>query len=273
MVVVVELLAAHELLKFRRRAEPVDPELALDELGVRVRPLPRHAVDAERLHLPADVDRPVVHRVAEPRPDVAEDHLATALHHEPGHRPRVPHHDHRPALLVDPRARADLALDHDVAPAYRRSRQRARVAVHDHDAGHHVLEGRPADAARDVDLGAVDQAAAEIPERAREGDAAASEDPDAERVLRAGVLDRDVLDALLVEQPPQLEVDLPRRKVVRVEARAVPVGLGDARRLRVRLREPAGVIPDSAFPYRCHASTTPSYGSYVSISWSMIARI
>src|SRR5919201_1057029 len=211
MVVVVELLAAHELLKFRRRAEPVDPELALDELGVRVRPLPRHAVDAERLHLPADVDRPVVHRVAEPRPDLADDHLPAALHHEPGHRPRVPHHDHRPALLVDPRA--------------------------------------------------------------REGDAAASEDPDAERVLRAGVLDRDVLDALLVEQPPQLEVDLPRRKVVRVEARAVPVGLGDARRLRVRLREPAGVIPDSAFPYRCHASTTPSYGSYVSISWSMIARI
>src|SRR3954452_15570937 len=69
-VVVVELLAADELRKLRRVAEPVDAELALDELGVRVGPLARHAVDAERLDLPADVDRPVVHRVPEAGADV-----------------------------------------------------------------------------------------------------------------------------------------------------------------------------------------------------------
>src|SRR4051812_15607208 len=71
VVVVVELLAADELLQLRRRAQPVDAELALDELRVDVRPLARHAVDAERLHAPADVDRPVVHRVAEAGADVA----------------------------------------------------------------------------------------------------------------------------------------------------------------------------------------------------------
>src|SRR5919202_806524 len=65
VVVVVELLAAHELLELRRRPEPVDPELALDELRVRLVPLAGHAVDPERLHLAGDVDLPVVHRVAE----------------------------------------------------------------------------------------------------------------------------------------------------------------------------------------------------------------
>src|SRR4051794_16543704 len=47
VVVVVELLAADEFLEGRRGAEPVDAELALDELRVGVRPLARHAVDAE----------------------------------------------------------------------------------------------------------------------------------------------------------------------------------------------------------------------------------
>src|SRR3954464_11820846 len=64
VVVVVELLAAHELLQLGRLAEPVDGELARDELGVRFRPLAGYAVDAQRAHLAADVDRAVVHRVA-----------------------------------------------------------------------------------------------------------------------------------------------------------------------------------------------------------------
>ncbi len=37
--------------------------------------------------------------------------------------------------------------------------------------------------------------------------------------------------------------------------------------------EPARVVGDLALAYRVHTSTSPSYGSYVSISWSMIARI
>src|SRR3954467_12160833 len=159
IVVVVELLAAHELLQLRRRAEAVDAELALDELGVGVRPLARHAVDAERPDLPANVDRPVVHRVAETVADVAAEDHATALHHEARHRPGVAADDDRAALLIDPRARADAALDEEVAAPECSARERARVRVDDDDARHHVLARRPADAARDVDLRPVDQAA------------------------------------------------------------------------------------------------------------------
>ena len=107
-------------------AEPVDPELALDQLRVRVRPLARDAVDPERLHLPGDVDRPVVHRVAETGADVAADDDPAALHHEPGHRAGRAADDDRAALLVDPAPRADASLHDDVAAAERRRRQRAR---------------------------------------------------------------------------------------------------------------------------------------------------
>src|SRR5436305_15245086 len=81
-VVVVELLAAHELLQLGRGAEAVQAELALDELGVRLRPLAWDAVDAERLHLAADVDHAVVHRVAEPGAAVAAADLPAARHPE-----------------------------------------------------------------------------------------------------------------------------------------------------------------------------------------------
>ena len=96
---------------------------------------------------------------------------------------------------------------------------RAGVAVDDDDAGHHVLAGRPADPAGDVDLGPVDQAATEVAEAAAEGDPAARQDPDAERALGARVQDGDVVDALLVEQAPELQVDLPRGQVLRRTSR------------------------------------------------------
>src|SRR3954447_5007835 len=274
VVVVVELLAAHELLQLRRRPETVDAEFALDELGVGVRPFAGHAVDAERPDLPSDVDRPVVHRVAEAVADVAAEDHAAALHHEARHRPGVAADDDRAALLVDPRTRADAALDEEVASAEGGARERAGVRVDDDDARHHVLAGRPADAAGDVDLGPVDQAAAEVAEAPFVGDAAPGENADADRVLRARVAHGDVLDALFVEKAPQLEVDLPRRQVVRVEARPGAVDLGNARRLGIRLRQAARVIRDPPLAsYRCHTITSPSNGSYVSISRSRTARI
>ena len=133
VVVVVELLAADELLELGRVAEAVDPELPLDQLGVGVGPLARDAVDAERLDLAADVDRPVVHRVAEARADVAAEDLAAALHHEAGHRAGVAEDDDGAALLVDPGARADPALDDEVAAADGGRGERAGVAVDDDD--------------------------------------------------------------------------------------------------------------------------------------------
>src|SRR5262249_24882465 len=147
VVVVVELLAAHELLELGRRAETVDAELALDELRVSVGPFAGDAVDAERGDLAGDVDRPVVHRAAEAVAYVAAEDHPPALHHEAGHHPGVADDDDRPALLVDPAARTDSPVDDDVAAAEGRTGQGARVACDRDDAGHHVLAGRPADAA------------------------------------------------------------------------------------------------------------------------------
>src|ERR1700744_72740 len=122
-IVVVELLATHELLQRGWRAQSVDAELALDELGVGIVPLALDAVDAQRLDLAADVDGPVIHRVAQARARVAADDLAAALHHEPGHRAGAAERDDRAALLVDSGASANLALDHQVAATDRRARQ------------------------------------------------------------------------------------------------------------------------------------------------------
>src|ERR1700712_943738 len=244
-VVVVELLAAHELVEARRGAEAVDAELALDVLRVGVVPLARHAVDAERLDLAADVDDPVVHGVAETRARVAADDLAAALHHEAGVGADRSHREDQPALLVDARACARAALDDQVAAADRGARERAGIAVDDDDARHHVLARRPADAARDVDLGAVDQAAGVVAEAALERDLAALQDADAERVLGARVLDRDVRDAALVDEVPELQVDLARAQVLGVEDGLVPVHERHVRQGVVRLHEPAGVVDDS----------------------------
>src|SRR5919205_3133909 len=137
-VVVVELLAADELLQLRRVAEAVDAELALDQLGVGVGPLAGDAVDAQRLDLAGDVDRPVVHRVAEAGADVAEDDLATALHHEAGHRAGVAHDDDRAALLIDAGAGADLAFDHEVPTPKGGARQRPGIRFDDDYSRHHV---------------------------------------------------------------------------------------------------------------------------------------
>src|SRR4051794_22998293 len=268
IVVVVEPLAAHELLQLGRRAEVVDAELALDELRVGVRPLARHAVDAERLHAPADVDCPVVHGVAEAGADIAEQDLPAALHHEPGHRAGGAEHDDRAALLVDPGAGADAALDHHVAAAQGGRGQRARVAVHHDDAAHHVLARRPADAPADMHLGTVDEAEAEVAQRAVEGDPAALQDADAERMERTRVEHRDVEDALPVDQPAQLGVDLARGEAARVQDRAAVGDLGGAGRRAVDLDETARVVGQ-----RVHTITSPPKGSYVSISRSTTARM
>src|SRR4051794_21880600 len=268
VVVVVELLAADELLQLRRRAELVDAELPLHELGVGIGPLAGHAADAERAHLAADVDRAVVHGIPEAVADVSADDLAAALHHEAVHRAGAAEHDDGAALLVDARARPDPPLHDEVAAAERSTCQRAGVVVDHDDAGHHVLARRPADAALDVHLGAVDQAAAEVAQAALERDAAAREDPHPQRVARARVEHGDVADALLVEQPAQLVVDLARGELARVERRAAVGDLRDARDGPVGLDQAAGVVG-----HRCHTITSPSSGSYVSISRSITARI
>ncbi len=97
-----------------------------------------------------------------------------------------------------------------------------------------------------MNLRAVDETAAEVAETAVERYPAAGEDADAERVLRAGVEDGDVLHALLVEQPAQLEIDLARRQALRVEDGSVAVDLRDARHRVAGLDEPPRVVGDHA---------------------------
>ena len=207
----------------------------------------------------ADVDRAVVHRVAQPRPDVAADDLAAALHHEAGHRGGVAEHDDRAALLVDAGARADVTLDDEVAAAQGRAGKRAGVVIDHDDPRHHVLGDRPPDPSGDLDLGAVDQPTAEVAQAALEADPAAGEDGDAERVPRARVEDGHVGDTLLVDQPAQLGVDLSGRQLSGVEHGAAAVdlrALGDG---VVELDEPPLVHPNGGpFAHLLQTRTSPS---------------
>src|SRR5262245_5482197 len=257
VVVVVELLPGHELAELRWRTQPVDRELALDELRIRIGPLRVDAVDPQRGNIASDIDRAVVDRVPEAMADVAEDDLPPPLHHEAGHRGGVAEDDDRAALLVDARARADVALNDQVAAAQRSARQRAGVALDDDHAGHHVLGDRPSGAPGDLDLRTVDQAAAEVAEAALEADPAAGQDRDAERVARAGIAHGHVADALLVDQPAQLGVDLAGGHVPGLDHRAVAVDLGLLGDRVVELHEPA-LVHAGLLAHLVHTRTSPS---------------
>ena len=76
--------------------------------------------------LAADVDRAVVHRIAEVLAGVAEDDHAAALHHEAGERAGAAADDDRAALHVDADARADVALADEIAAAERRAERASR---------------------------------------------------------------------------------------------------------------------------------------------------
>src|SRR6201996_4701142 len=243
LVVVVELLAAHELRELGRRAQAVDSELAINELRVGVGPLALHAVDPQRLDLTGDVQGAVVHGVAEARTDVAADDLAAALHHEARHRPGVTERDDGAALLIDAGAGAHPALDHEVAAADGRAGQRPGVALNHANTGHHVLARRPADAPGDVDLWTVDHPQREVAERPLKPQPTPGQDPRAQRVLGAGVEDRHVAHALLVQEPAQLQVDPARGQAARVERGAVAVNLRHAGDAGVALHQSAGIEP------------------------------
>src|SRR5579859_2060753 len=223
VVVVPELAPAHELAPARGRLYGVDAQLPGQELVVGRGQLGLDAVHPERGDLAADVDRAVVHGVAQAAAHVAADDLPAALEHEPGHHAGVSAHDDGAALLVDAGAGAHVTADHHVAAAQRGAGQRARVLVHDEDPGHHVLGHRPADPSGDVDLGPVDETAAEVAEAALDGDPAAGQDAHRERVLGARVTHGHLGDALVVDEAAQLEVDLARGQLGRVEHRRGPV--------------------------------------------------
>jgi hypothetical protein len=142
-----------------------------------------------------------------------------------------------------------------------------RIRFDHDDPRHHVLGHRPPHAPIDLHLRAVDEADAEVAEAALEGDPAAGEDADAERVPGRRIENGYFLYALLVDQPSQFSIDLASREVLGVELRALSVYFGDVRDLVVELDEAAGIEEDlvggvaAVGGYRVHTITAPSYGS------------
>ena len=259
LVVVVQHLAADELLELGRIAEPVDPELALDQLTVGVGPVARHAVDTERGHLAGHVDLAVVHRVAQIHAGVAADDLAASLHHEPGVDADIAEHDDRAAFLIDARARTHIAFHDEVAAADGGTGQRPGAALDGDDARHHVLGHRPADTAVDGHLWPVDEPAGEPARAALKVNAAALQDPDRQRVLRGRIQDGDVGDAVVVDELAQRHVDLPDGQIGCIEARPAAVHLDVVGHLGMGLDQAPGVVGDAAAgTYTCHTSTSRS---------------
>ena len=186
-------------------------------------------VHAERFDLAADIDRAIIHRVAKVLARVAADHHAPALHHEARESAGVAADDDRPALLVDAGARTDRTPAHQIAAAHGGAEGGPGVLFDQHGARHHVLAAGPADAAVDADIRSVDQANAEIAERAFENQVELRQDADAERVAPARILD-DYGAVALSHQLADLRVHLRRRQIAAVDLGAlVEVDVGRPR--------------------------------------------
>src|SRR3990170_7254430 len=150
IVVVPQLLAGDDLAEGARalfRQEVVHAELALEPRSVEIGQGSPHRIDAEARRLASDIDRAIIHGVAEILAGIAADHHAPALHHEAGEGAGVAADDDAPALHVDAGARADIASAHEIAPADGRAELRARVLLDEDCPAHHILGAGPADAA------------------------------------------------------------------------------------------------------------------------------
>src|SRR4029077_13952774 len=105
----------------------VHAQFACQPLPIELGYLGPDRVHAEALRLAANIDRAVIHRVAEILAGVAADHHAPALHHKAGEDPGGGADDDGAALLVNPGARADIAPAHEIAASDRRPELRACV--------------------------------------------------------------------------------------------------------------------------------------------------
>src|ERR1700682_3991083 len=223
IVVIPQLPASGVLvhaLGAARGREAVHLQFALQPLHVEVGHLRRHGIDPEARDLAADVDRAVVHGVAEVLAGIAEDDHASALHHEAAEGARPATNDDRAALHIDTDARADVALAHQITATDRGAEGRARVLLDHYGSGEHVLGARPADPALDADVGSVDQPATEIAQTAFDREIETVENADRQGMLGAGVLHHDAADAL-THQLAQFQIDLARGHGGGVELRAL----------------------------------------------------
>src|SRR5262245_40184225 len=192
IVVIPQLLAGDDLTESADTAfgqQLVATELGLEPALVEIGDRAPHGIDAEALRLAGDEDRAVVHGIAEILPGIAADHHPPALHHETGEGPSIAADDDRSAFLVDARARADIAAADEIAAADGGAELRARVLLDQNRPAHHIFGAGPADPARDPHIRPVDQAAAEIAERAVDDEMEPVKNPDRDRMLGAGIAD------------------------------------------------------------------------------------
>src|SRR5262245_4700245 len=112
IVVVPQLLAgddpaegADAVLRQQLVAAELGLEPALVEIGDRA----PHGIDAEALRLAGDIDRAVIHGIAEILPGIAADHHPPALHHEAGESAGIAADAARPPPPAAARARPALA--------------------------------------------------------------------------------------------------------------------------------------------------------------------
>src|SRR4029453_14707033 len=100
------------------RLDVVQAELPLEPSLVEIGHGPPYRIDAEARRRPGNIDRAVIHGVAEILAGVAADHHAPALHHEAGEGAGIAADADISAFLVDPRARADIAAADEIATAH-----------------------------------------------------------------------------------------------------------------------------------------------------------
>src|SRR5262245_48212391 len=194
IVVIPQLLAGDDLAEGADTAigqQLVAAELVLEPALVEIGDRAPHGIDPEALRLAGDIDRAVIHGIAEVLAGIAADHHAPALHHEAGEGAGIAADDDRSAFLIDARARADIAAANEIPAADGGTELRARVLLYQDRPAHHIFGAGPADPARDPHIRPVEQAAAEIAERAVDSEIEPIQDADRDRMLGAGIADDD----------------------------------------------------------------------------------
>src|SRR6476646_8416466 len=155
IVVVPQLFACDDLAEYFDAAfghDVVHAQFACQPLPIELGYLGPDRVHAEALRLAANIDRAVIHRVAEILAGVAADHHAPALHHEAGEGAGVATGNNITALHVDAGARADITLADEVAAADSGTELRAGVLLDQDGSTHHVLGAGPTDPAGDANI-------------------------------------------------------------------------------------------------------------------------
>src|SRR5438067_590420 len=134
IVVVPQLLPGDDLpesVDAVRRIEIVHLELAGEPAAVEIGQRCGHCIDAQASCFAAQIDRAVIHRIAQVLAGIATDHHAPPLHHEAGEGAGITADDDVSALLVDTGAGTDRALADEIAASQCRAELRAGILLDD----------------------------------------------------------------------------------------------------------------------------------------------